>query len=360
MMIKKKWKLIILPLISVVVIIVFFHYISASWKRTKVGILISMTGKYSKVGSHMAGGLEMFKLENPDSDLVLILKDTQGDPAICSKLVEELIKEEHVKVLVGETTSKNTLELVRTAEKYGVPVLIPRPVIYDLEEYDSAFELAPDVYDVSKVVTATLKSLVGKDGRVLIVHDESDDYSRKLAENLDSNLKEIGYSVNLVSDISRWGKDDFNKYSAIVMHRKYSVEMANIVKRILSLGYDGRIIIASAKLELMKEYLGEKMKGIYFIDYRFRYTEKGDRFSKTYFEFFGTKPYLSAVLMYDSLSYIEYLVKEKHGTPLKEAIRNTPYRGIAGYIGNGMDRKSLLIPVICTSKGVKPLDRLGR
>ena len=342
-------------LLTVLVLVSIAIYLSTRPRKIKVGVLVSISGRNYITGSRMVGGLEMFKMENPDANLRIVLKDTRGSSDLCVELAEELIRKEKVKVLLGETTSKNTLKLAQIAEKYGIPLLIPRPMTYSFDGYNHVFELAPNITDVSEVISDLVEELTERKEKVMFIRDGNSDYSKKLSNLIRSNLEREGYTVDVFEDVPVDFKDLSDRYSVIVIHRKYSLEMARIIERIRSLGYRGKMIMASTKSRIVRKYLGECMVGLYAIDYTFRFTEEGGRFSKRYFELFGTEPYLDSVLMYDSLGYVDHILRKREKGSLSDVIKRTRYKGVAGYIGDETDRKLLIEPVKITTTGLEPL-----
>lgn len=85
-----------------------------------VGAVLPMSGKYKAFGETTMRGLQ---LALKGSDIELVVKDTQGDPNMTAKLVEQLAFEEGVIAIVGPLLSDDAKRAALVAEELQVPLI---------------------------------------------------------------------------------------------------------------------------------------------------------------------------------------------------------------------------------------------
>lgn len=89
-------------------------------KAKTVGAVLPMTGKYKAFGETTLRGLQ---LALKGSDIELIVKDTQGDPGLTSKLVEQLAFDEGVIAIIGPLLAEDAKRGALVAEELQVPLI---------------------------------------------------------------------------------------------------------------------------------------------------------------------------------------------------------------------------------------------
>ncbi len=85
-----------------------------------VGAVLPMTGKYKAFGETTLRGLQ---LALKGSDVELVVKDTQGDPTLTAKLVEQLAFDEGVIAIVGPLLAEDARRGALVAEELQVPLI---------------------------------------------------------------------------------------------------------------------------------------------------------------------------------------------------------------------------------------------
>lgn len=85
-----------------------------------IGAVLPMSGKYKAFGETTLRGLQ---LALKGSEVELVVKDTQGDPALTGKLVEELALDEGVIAIVGPLLTDDARRAALLAEELQVPLL---------------------------------------------------------------------------------------------------------------------------------------------------------------------------------------------------------------------------------------------
>ncbi len=92
----------------------------ANVRPKAVGVLLPMSGKYKAFGDATLRGLQ---LALKGSDVELVVKDSQGDPTLTSKLVEQLAFEDGVIAIIGPLLSDDAKRAALMAEELQVPLL---------------------------------------------------------------------------------------------------------------------------------------------------------------------------------------------------------------------------------------------
>ena len=101
-----------------------------------VGAVLPMTGKYKPLGEAVQRGLQL-SLKN--SDVELVVKDSQGDVALAAKLVEQLAMDDGVIAIVGPLLSDDTRKAALTAEELQVPLV-------SLSRAEGVTEIGPHIF----------------------------------------------------------------------------------------------------------------------------------------------------------------------------------------------------------------------
>jgi ABC-type branched-subunit amino acid transport system substrate-binding protein len=92
----------------------------ATVRPRAVGVVLPLSGKFKAFGDATLRGLQLaFK----GSDLELVVKDTQGDPSLTGKLVEELAIDDGVLAIIGPLLSEDAKRAALVAEELQVPLL---------------------------------------------------------------------------------------------------------------------------------------------------------------------------------------------------------------------------------------------
>lgn len=109
-----------------------------------IGCLLPLSGEYADYGNKILQGMELalqvFRdnpLENHDSGIRLLVRDTAGDSDRARELVGELVDDQGVSLLVGPVTGQAALYAAAEAESRGVDIitLTPRSGIASHGEY---------------------------------------------------------------------------------------------------------------------------------------------------------------------------------------------------------------------------------
>ncbi len=85
-----------------------------------VGAVLPMSGKYKAFGETTLRGLQ---LALKGSDVELLVKDTQGDPTLTGKLVEQLVFDDGAVAIIGPLLSEDAKRAALVAEELQVPLI---------------------------------------------------------------------------------------------------------------------------------------------------------------------------------------------------------------------------------------------
>jgi len=85
-----------------------------------VGVLVPLTGKYQRLGEAVMRGV---KLALKGSDIDVLAKDTQGDPARAAYAVEELVFEDGAAAAIGPLFGEDSRRAAVVAQDLGLPLL---------------------------------------------------------------------------------------------------------------------------------------------------------------------------------------------------------------------------------------------
>ncbi len=105
--------------------------------RTKVvGALLPMSGKYKAFGETTLRGLQ---LALKGSDVELLVKDTQGDPTLTARLVEQLAFDDGVIAIIGPLLAEDAKRAALVAEELQVPLIT-------LSRAEGLTEIGPHIF----------------------------------------------------------------------------------------------------------------------------------------------------------------------------------------------------------------------
>ncbi len=105
-------------------------------KAKSIGAVLPMSGKYKAFGETTMRGLQ---LALKGSDIELIVKDTQGDPTLTSKLVEQLAFDDGVIAIIGPLLAEDAKRGALVAEELQVPLIT-------LSRADGLTDIGPHIF----------------------------------------------------------------------------------------------------------------------------------------------------------------------------------------------------------------------
>jgi branched-chain amino acid transport system substrate-binding protein len=115
-----------------------------------IGVILPLTGKYEQYGQRSLAAIKLAL--RPDPTIRLVVKDTQGDPAVVSQAVEDLVLLDHVIAIIGPLFSNEALSAAQKAEELSVPLLT-------LSFREGLPEIGPFVFRTALTVETQAKEL---------------------------------------------------------------------------------------------------------------------------------------------------------------------------------------------------------
>jgi branched-chain amino acid transport system substrate-binding protein len=93
----------------------------------RVGCLLPLNGPYAKYGDMVLKGLNLASEEwndmHPNQRVTLVIREAQTDPALTTKSLEKLVKEDGVLAVIGPLGAQSTKAVAPMANKWGIPLL---------------------------------------------------------------------------------------------------------------------------------------------------------------------------------------------------------------------------------------------
>lgn len=135
-----------------------YSSIYSNVNKNTLGIIIPMSGDKKAIGENVLRGLKI-GMESGSGNYKLIIKDSQSDPAIASRMAEELIKEHGVFGIIGGVTTASADAIVQVTSRFGVPTIILSPKPGIVESFDFTFQNSLTLkYAANKTAEAVLKN----------------------------------------------------------------------------------------------------------------------------------------------------------------------------------------------------------
>jgi branched-chain amino acid transport system substrate-binding protein len=130
---------------------------SAQIKPKAIGVIVPMTGKFKLYGEAVMRGVG---LALKDSDVEVVVKDSQGDAAIAGKAVEDLAYDDGVIGILGPVLGEDSKRAALVAEELQVPLLT-------LSHSEGITQIGPHVFRNMLTNSAQAKALADYATKVL-------------------------------------------------------------------------------------------------------------------------------------------------------------------------------------------------
>jgi branched-chain amino acid transport system substrate-binding protein len=318
-------------------------------REVKVGVVFPSTGSYATLGTDSLRGLQLAQEKlgkDLTKDIKLFIEDDKSDPIEATNATRKLINVDKVEVIIGESTSSNTLAMAPIAQEAKIPA-ISRACFTD---------------DFQGVVMAkfAMNTLKKKNGLVII--DNSSDYSKGLAKSFKEEYQRLGGKYASTDELTYVQKDtDFQSLLRKVKRANpdfiflpgYYNEVGLIIKQARALGINIPFLGGDGwdSPELFT-IAGEAIKGNY-ISSHFAPDDKDPKvqaFVKDYEKKFGVKPGSFSALGFDAYAIVANAIKvSKTGkaVDINKAIVGTKnFQGITGTISMDENRNSKKAAVV--------------
>ncbi|MEZ4272703.1 MAG: penicillin-binding protein activator [Myxococcota bacterium] len=115
-----------------------------------IGMLLPLSGRFQQYEERSAEAIKLAFKSAPEYKL--LFKDTQGDPTIASKAVEDLVLDDQVIGLIGSLFSKSATAAALKAEELSVPML-------SLSHQDGLPQIGPHIFRTALTPKAQAEAL---------------------------------------------------------------------------------------------------------------------------------------------------------------------------------------------------------
>lgn len=334
----------------------------AADKVFRFGVVNSVTGAGAAFGV-MGNNATELAVEQINSSggvngvmLEPIYYDSQSNPTIAVNLTQRLLTRDRVPLVVGSTSSVDTLAMMELAERNRVPLFSPSAVAHDITNkgYQWIFRLTmSDIHYAVKLAEYIAANPAWQ--RVAILY-ENTDYGAPPARHLRENLGALGLNVTNFEAYNR-GDPDFTalltkverEHPDIVVTWGYYTDLALIHRQMRSLGMNMTIMANSGAV--MAEYLnlaGNASEGLLAIT-GWSATDPdpaSQRFVAEYRERFGEFPDNAGAYSYDAIFVIAEAIrnlgdKEPTAANVREALSNMTWTGVTGDLAFNENGQSL-------------------
>ncbi len=169
----------------------------------KVGLPLPLTGAQAAFGETKRNAYEMAAEEINAAGgvdgrpLVLVLKDTGGEPDTAASVAQELIRVDKVTLLAGEYSSACSLAVAEVAQRYAIPYLVDSATADEVteQEWQYVFRLTPPAGLFAQSLCGFFREVV-KPRSMAIVYERSE-YGSSVARAMRSWCRETGVHVTV-------------------------------------------------------------------------------------------------------------------------------------------------------------------
>jgi ABC-type branched-subunit amino acid transport system substrate-binding protein len=181
----------------------------------RIGVLLPLSGQYATYGQRSLNGIKLAL--GPQAD-TLVVKDTQGEPAIGRAAVDEFVNDPTVGVVIGPLRSKVAEAVAPRAERAGLPLV----VLSQQEGISGRWVVQPAMTADRQAAELAEYAVVGQGMRQLGILYPNDQYGIALSSAFRQQVEKRGgrvvgsvtydssqreFSVELLS-VDKWIKDD--------------------------------------------------------------------------------------------------------------------------------------------------------
>jgi branched-chain amino acid transport system substrate-binding protein len=236
------------------IIFIFFVFIScfsfsafSSQKNIKIGVSLSLTGKYSEMGTMQQKGFKLWQKNVNESGGILgntvefLISDDQSLPEKAKSIYEDYIEKEKINFAIGPYSSSISEAILPVIEKNKYPTLLSGASADRL--WENGYKYAFGVYTpASKYTVGFLQMLVKHKLKNIAIISAGDTFSISLSKNTEKWSKRFHLNVKLLKFFKK-GRTDFSEIAtelkilnpdALIVcgHLDESVHMRQALKKV--------------------------------------------------------------------------------------------------------------------------------
>lgn len=343
-------------------------------EEIKVGHYASLTGSEATFGQstdngiklaieefNAAGGLKGRKVK-------ILTLDNQGKAQETGTVVQRLINQDKVIALLGEVASSRSIAGGRIAQQAGIPMISPSSTNEQVTKIGSMISRVCFVDSFQGYVMAKFAKDNLKAGKIAILYDQSQAYSKGLKDDFKKAFTAMGGTIT-TEQAFNGGDQDFSAQLTSIRGGNpdgiyipgYYTDVGNIAIQTRKLGIKAPLLGGdgwdSSKLA---EIGGKDIEGAYYSNHYApdQPSKEVQEFVKKYKEKYGQTPDGLAALGYDAAKLLcEAMGRAKSlgGQDLAAAINATKdFHGVTGVISIDKDRNAQKPAVVVQMKGGVP------
>jgi len=343
-----------------------------------MGEVGSLTGSEATFGESTKRGVEMavdevnaaggIKLADGSTKKIDVrVYDDQGKPEEAANAVTRLISQDHVKVILGEVASSNSLAMAPKAQAAQTPMITPSSTnITVTQKGDFIFRVC-FIDDFQGLAMAKFANDTLKVKNVAVLKDNKSDYSLGLAKVFSAEFVKMGGKIVGEEAYSK-GDTDFRAQLTALKGKKpdaiyvpgYYTDVGIIARQARELGLKAPLLGGDGwESEKLFELGGTAIEGSYYTNH---YSPDDpnpnvQKFVTSFSQKYGAKPESLAALGYDAaMVAIEAMkrAKDLSGPSIRDEIAKTKdHPGVAGNITLNADRNAVKPAVVLQVKGGK-------
>jgi len=331
-----------------------------------IGEVGSLTGAEASFGISTRNGIELAVNQTNESGgvkgkkIVVRVYDDQSKPEEAANAATRLISQDHVKVILGEVASTNSLAMAQKAQPAGVPMISPsstNPKVTQVGNY--IFRVCfIDPFQGFVMAKFTKENL--KLTRAAVLKDNKSDYSLGLTEYFTRKFTEMGGKIVTTEAYSK-GDTDFRSQLTAIKGQKpdaiyvpgYYNDVGIVARQARELGIKAPMLGGDGwRSEKLFELGGRSIEGSYFSDH---YSPDNpsplvQKFIAEYKAVYGSVPDSLAGLGYDAARVAIAAMKrapDLSGSAIRDAIAQTKdFPGVAGTITLDENRNAVKPAVV--------------
>ena len=293
--------------------------------------------------------------------------DDQGKPEEAANAVTRLINQDHVKVILGEVASSNSLAMAPKAQAAQVPMITPSSTNPKVTEVGDYIFRVCFIDPFQGFVMAKFANETVKAKNVAVLKDNKSDYSLGLSKVFEEEFAKMGGKIVGEEAYSK-GDTDFRGQLTAIKGKKpeaiyvpgYYTDVGVIARQARELGIKAPLMGGDGwESEKLFELGGSAIEGSYYSNH---YSPDDpspvvQAFVTAYNAKFGSKPESLAALGYDAANVAIAAIaraKDVTGPSIKDEIAKTKdFPGVAGKISLNAERNAVKSAVVLQVKDAK-------
>ncbi|MDW7998919.1 MAG: ABC transporter substrate-binding protein [Thermodesulfovibrio sp.] len=328
-------------------IILLFYCSPSSKAPIKIGLMVTLTGKYPELGREIRDGafLAIDEINKNGGirgrKLQLLIKDNRGDREVAKSNYLEFINEDVIAV-IGPATSSTARAILPLIDTHRLLTISPTVSATEFSFRDDYFiSLEPNNRQYGESLGKYVREKL-KPKRIIIIADEINpvytmDFAGSFIKNLDKNtfIKTISFREG-ITDFDFLIRNALKHEPDLILLVTDAFNSAIITQKIKNLNPQVKIAISpwgkSHAFIYNTGYISEGVFSVGFYDESYK-EEKFLNFKDKFIKTFGYSPESYAINGYNAVMLIkEAILKDADRNTIREKILNASFNGLLGEI----------------------------